>query len=375
MNILTIKDITAAKVSQAWASLHDLWGMTHILLLSVGLSELLGPFKELVTRIQTLGRKSGKKFLCLYLKECVRIMIHFLNRDEYTCRPGGVIVKVCRSGLPKIIPWPLRKILLEYIQGRTLKGTLVLRCTLTVLSLYRVLQFRCLPNLSSITDEFRGVSDTLENKELGTVLAWFPKIFLGPSKMVLSESKGPNGPRATWFAGADAIALGWNTSVLIPWIRVAVRLRRWALLAWLVFILVLVTPVLPIMYMLKVSLPTTLGRLSTIKEAAGKRRIIAITDWWTQTLLKPLHTGISNMLKLIPQDGTFDQWKPLETWVLPRILWGPKRSRSIFHLPRIVYQLTFKSRFWIISFPNWDRFGRRCWIEIGSSRRRRFDMP
>jgi hypothetical protein len=322
MNILSIKDITAAKLSQAWASLHDLWGMTRILLLSIGLSEHMVSFKELVTRIQTLGRKSGKKFLCLYLKECVRIMMCFLNRENYSTPQGGVIVSVDRNGLPKIIPWGLRMFLISYLEQRTLLTTLVLRSVLTVLSFYRVLQYRQLPNLASITDAFRGVSDTLEIKELTTVLAWFPRILLKPAKLTLSESKGPNGPRATWFSGADAIALGLNPKILFPWVRVAVYLRRWSLLIWLLTILILVIPILPIMYLFRVRLPTALGRLSTIKEAAGKRRIIAITDWWTQNLLKPLHVGISSALKLIPQDGTFDQWKPLETYVLPRIALG-----------------------------------------------------
>jgi hypothetical protein len=46
-------------------------------------------------------------------------------------------------------------------------------------------------------------------------------------------------------------------------------------------------------------------------EARGKVRIIAITDWWTQVLLSPLHQGIFNILKTIPQDGTFDQLGPV----------------------------------------------------------------
>lgn len=324
MNIFSIKDITAAKVSQAWASLHDLWGMTQVLLLSVGLSELMGPFKEFVTRIQTLGRKSGKKFLCIYLKECVRITIHFINRSQYTRQQGGVIVKVDRSGLPTIIPWEIRAWIMQFLQYHSIKSTLVLRCALTVLSFYRVLQFRNLPNLASITDGFRGISDTLEIKELYTVLAWFPKILIGPIQLVMSESKGPNGPRATWFSGADALALCMNTEMFIAWLRVAFYFKRWGLIVWLVGLNFLVTPILPIMWLLKVTFPMALGRLSTIKEAAGKRRIIAITDWWTQTLLKPLHMAISKVLKIIPQDGTFDQWKPLETWVLPRLRLGAK---------------------------------------------------
>jgi hypothetical protein len=49
------------------------------------------------------------------------------------------------------------------------------------------------------------------------------------------------------------------------------------------------------------------GKLSLIREAAGKVRIIAIPDAWTQTVLKPLHNVFFDILKAIPSDGTFDQ--------------------------------------------------------------------
>jgi len=55
-----------------------------------------------------------------------------------------------------------------------------------------------------------------------------------------------------------------------------------------------------------------LGKLSVKEEAAGKMRIFALVDPWTQWLLKPLHDLIfNNILRAIPQDGTFDQLAPL----------------------------------------------------------------
>jgi hypothetical protein len=53
-------------------------------------------------------------------------------------------------------------------------------------------------------------------------------------------------------------------------------------------------------------------RLHFIPEAAGKVRVIAIADCWTQWLLKPLHDWIFACLSCIPQDGTFDQEAPLK---------------------------------------------------------------
>jgi hypothetical protein len=50
-----------------------------------------------------------------------------------------------------------------------------------------------------------------------------------------------------------------------------------------------------------------LGRLHTIDEPAGKVRVVAICDYWTQVGLKPVHDWLFSILKHLPQDATFDQ--------------------------------------------------------------------
>lgn len=56
----------------------------------------------------------------------------------------------------------------------------------------------------------------------------------------------------------------------------------------------------------------TLGKLSLKAEPAGKVRVFAMVDCWTQWLLKPLHLTIFNhILPGISQDGTLDQLKPV----------------------------------------------------------------
>lgn len=54
-------------------------------------------------------------------------------------------------------------------------------------------------------------------------------------------------------------------------------------------------------------MPFKLGRLTKLYEAAGKVRVVAITDWWTQAMLKPLHSKIFDNLKSLRMDATFDQ--------------------------------------------------------------------
>lgn len=49
------------------------------------------------------------------------------------------------------------------------------------------------------------------------------------------------------------------------------------------------------------------GQLSIKEEAAGKVRVFALVDIWTQSVLKPIHEHIFKVLKSLPNDGTFDQ--------------------------------------------------------------------
>lgn len=50
-----------------------------------------------------------------------------------------------------------------------------------------------------------------------------------------------------------------------------------------------------------------LGKLSIKSEAAGKERVFAMVDFWTQQALKPIHDMLFKTLKALPNDGTFDQ--------------------------------------------------------------------
>jgi hypothetical protein len=49
------------------------------------------------------------------------------------------------------------------------------------------------------------------------------------------------------------------------------------------------------------------SRLAFLSDKGGKTRVVAIVDILSQSLLKPVHDHLSNILRIIPQDGTFDQ--------------------------------------------------------------------
>jgi len=54
-----------------------------------------------------------------------------------------------------------------------------------------------------------------------------------------------------------------------------------------------------------------LGALAIKEEAAGKVRVFAMVDPWTQWVLKPLHILLFECLRKLPTDGTFNQMGPI----------------------------------------------------------------
>jgi len=52
---------------------------------------------------------------------------------------------------------------------------------------------------------------------------------------------------------------------------------------------------------------SALGRLSFKEEAAGKLRVFAMVDSFTQSIFKPLHDSLFRVLSTLPNDATFNQ--------------------------------------------------------------------
>lgn len=49
------------------------------------------------------------------------------------------------------------------------------------------------------------------------------------------------------------------------------------------------------------------GRIALLQQGGGKTRTIAIGDFWSQNLLRPIHDKIMSILKKMVTDGTYDQ--------------------------------------------------------------------
>jgi len=63
-------------------------------------------------------------------------------------------------------------------------------------------------------------------------------------------------------------------------------------------------------------LPTlSLGKLAIKLEAAGKIRVFAISDYWTQWVCRPIQESMFSVLRTIPSDATFDQLKSVQDFM------------------------------------------------------------
>lgn len=87
----------------------------------------------------------------------------------------------------------------------------------------------------------------------------------------------------------------------------------------------------------------TVGKISPIFEAAGKVRLVAITDHWTQRICAPFHSWIEGILRALPSDCTFDQEGGLKRYIKKCLLtqYSFDLSAATDRIPRSLYTTLF----------------------------------
>jgi hypothetical protein len=263
----------------------------------------------LARRISRLWKLGGTRFTIAYLKECRLALLAWANGAAYTPNPG-VKLRLSSCGIPRIVPAGLRPTDLS-----TKVGIIQFRGLHTIFNLYRIMDWKgARPDFSSITSPFSGVSATLFDGEIAAVLKLFtlPKPILGYSAPWVNISAGPNHPWSLWGSAKDI--LGWSLS---PRLLAVYCFYSWAsgqrlLALWLVLVTHLLMPIALFLRARGMRFP--LGRLVVLaKDGGGKRRIVGVVDYWSQWALKSLHTYLFDVLRRIPQDGTFDQLAPVKS--------------------------------------------------------------
>nr|QDH90379.1 MAG: RNA-dependent RNA polymerase [Mitovirus sp.] len=260
----------------------------------------------LAKNIRVLTRKNGQAFTVLYLKESVRIVYLYLAGVKSLSSQGPPFVSLSGS-LPVIIPARLR--------GEIRSGHRVLTMSvLTLLSVYRGLISPPKLKLNSITDPFTGSVDDFVGFQIYVpqFLALLPKFRLRKPTIWLSTSVGPHGLMGSVSAIRDAAALlsRSNRPLLATWKSLSEGLygkrATYLIIAMMGWCAICHTALYPVWRSLE-GTTSWLSRLHHIEEAAGKVRVVAILDYWSQLILKPIHKAVFNILRVIPNDGTFDQ--------------------------------------------------------------------
>jgi hypothetical protein len=54
------------------------------------------------------------------------------------------------------------------------------------------------------------------------------------------------------------------------------------------------------------------GRISLLQEGGGKTRVIAVGDYWSQNILRPIHKAVMGVLRRLETDGTYGQEAQVE---------------------------------------------------------------
>nr|UPW42242.1 MAG: putative RNA dependent RNA polymerase [Xinjiang mito-like virus 75] len=328
---------------------------------------------ELGKRILCLLNDNGKTFTVQYCKESFRLMSKTLGGEVALSSSEPRVAT--RRGLPLIIPGALR-LLIEAGDPK------IIRVVFTVLSVYRVIPAYPKLNLETITSPSSGIITDLP--ELNSVLPLlnvplfikkkYFQVATGPftvgRSLRLLTSAGPNSGTQLFGYAIDAFAWRNNPTLLETFKSFALLTNNKNVYQKLNDDLKFIdsknlkvedligTPEI------KKSLRSSsdslkLGKLCLKQEAAGKVRVFAMVDSWTQTLLSNLHDGLLKILFLIPQDGTYDQHKPVRALLDKGIktLYSFDLSAATDRLP-----IDLQGRIISLLFENND--AGRLWIDL-----------
>lgn len=289
---------------------------------------------KLVRPIMKMWNLSGITFTIKYWSEVLRLCICYIDiRNRYSFDRSTWVKTHGRgnkkssfrklysfTGLPTILPLEVKNLLLRcrigIYNGSLRRFDLVLvKLLFSVLSFFRCSSPNYAPTkVSTITGSFTGTSRTLDQEIIIKALASMGArkgMFTSKASIInFSVKAGPNAPLAILGLGIDLIAWMQNPTKWLGYVRLSSSRRYYSLTFYFVFCSLLLLP-----FLLLVNLygyKPFLGRIAILEEARGKRRLIGITDWWTQVLLKPLHDDIYSFLATIAEDGTLNQSRPIK---------------------------------------------------------------
>nr|UIW13894.1 MAG: RNA-dependent RNA polymerase [Rhizoctonia solani mitovirus 103] len=261
-----------------------------------------------------------------YLKECQRRVIFYLADYKVTSVANAPYVKCDRHGLPTIIPGLLRSELIIFKDNKLIGKKGIVVCILSILSLFQVMSYKVRPNLASILDPFNGLVKTFELTKLRSAVKLLTNLRLkvGSPDILHIEKASPNSSKATWGAQLDAVAFIFYPKVFYHYSIMCLNTYKGGrYLLWVSIIMLVSFPIIILMLLVGGITNLKIAKLSVVYDKPGKARIVGITNYWIQVLLKPLHDGIFHILRNIPMDGTYDQAAPIHN-LMSKVLPGQK---------------------------------------------------
>lgn len=333
----------------------------------------------------------GVKGLVLRTKSLYVLLMqaHAGHRIQNT-RSLGPGISRTNAGYPRVIPSDIRR--------RIKHGdTFLLRLWLSWFSIYRVLEFPSTLKLGTITEPGVHLSDALVKELLEGIRQFcvvvlkvnfeggrklLPAFEIVPlTKTTPSISKGKS--RISWSPAG--ILQAWASlrshPVYASFLYIANELYPTPTdtsltrgLGWTEYILKLVAELDLAGVAWDPAADTEfsgsyapIGKVGLKREAAGKVRVFAMVECWTQWLLHPIHTMLFTLLGKLPTDGTHDQMAPVNRLIESGLnrFWCYDLSAATDRLPVVIQS-------WILDFLFGKSIG-RAWANLLVGRS--YDLP
>nr|UIW13819.1 MAG: RNA-dependent RNA polymerase [Rhizoctonia solani mitovirus 47] len=313
---------------------------------SIGLIKFVVLF---IYRVKNLIRTQGVKGATKYLKvAAISLQQSLGGHNVKNMNLLGCRISKNGKGIPRILPNQIRMLIRA-------GNPVTIRLALTLLNVYRVFSYTGQLKLSTITSPFTG-TDGLKRYLYSVIPLFIKRFVLDRYSLEYLREKFSEYARRSAFAifkggpGVKGVLGEFNTYPPIM-IRAGIALRMSPHL-WESFALFLgsfqypkilhglsvVNNLISLQVKPEVHSPLLkplpyLGKLGTKVEAAGKVRVFAMVDAWTQWILYPLHKVLFLILSKIRMDGTFDQSRPL--WLINRNrgTWSLDLSAATDRLP------------------------------------------
>lgn len=213
--------------------------------------------------------------------------------------------KYVNSGLPRIIPKDDRRAILGGSKDIT-------RFWLTLFGIYRIIKVKGELKTQTITGLFSGDKDFLKEGSLqlkaiaSRYKDQFDKSILSNERRPLKLIQSSSPSSATSWAGMFIDVFRLKGSDML--IHVRELMLEFSMIRNVKLIDFIASNPLNLSdFLQEDSNRLGIGKLSIKEEAAGKVRVFAMVDFWTQQALLPIHDFLFAFLKGLPNDGTFDQ--------------------------------------------------------------------